>query len=927
MEETFDENSIFDGSFIANAISGQDLADGGLVEDENQSTEVQPLNFSPPRPNIEEYVFSPVVQRTAEFDEEQGYDTDEGPSYDAVNEEGPLIVEEGAISDNEGAVDFLADIATTVGEIEEEQVLLLISDNDINKLKVHALKDELLRRGLNPNGKKAELRTRLKEAIADRIPLLHRRDHPELQGRPTQISGFPLTAKWKILQPLEDIVVEPVNNFMSHAPTVPPEDAAFVPIKHNFAERFEREDFTGTEKIVKTYKNKKIVKNKNGIVYEDRARKSGAPNPEFLKRHTLNARSSPVKFVEAFLPVSKDTYGETNCCFELWCYYTNIKAKWVHFAGTEGYPYPDFEPFSVDEFKQHLALYFVNGLCSSPRLEMKFQPQCVDPICGNDFIFRSFSSNAERRHRHFKAFFTMRDPRQKVPDRNKEPNWKVSLLLHHMNYVNKMAWNLGENISVDEQTIGFQGHHKDKLRITYKAEGDGFQCDALCQEGYTYGFYFRNQPAPKKYLDQGHSPLHARVMFLFDSLKDRYHRCGMDNLYISAKFLAAAYKHDKKVLVAGVCRKGGRGFPEAVLQTEVNGREEQIRARGTVKAAVLEGDNSCPNLVAVSVYDTKPVHFLSMSCKSIQWIEKERSVHVSSLDSSQKMKFLRLNINDTYNKEMGHVDVSDQLRNYYRFDNNMRKRKWWWSIAFWGIGVQLVNAYILYCKVMEASGAPKKDWLSHFDFRKAVALEWISSKEEHVASKRKFMEIAEDEDNSEDDRASGQCHSGIKSINGSGSKGTQDGGLRTSSRKKAKKELWKDSKNQRSVRVSNTSLQPSGTLQKRLHRHLLHWPKEATGTRQRCTIHRWASGVEVKNNVMRCSDCEVHLCVNCYALFHMVPNLVDKKDELRELFQKEQQEKTNNAIATTPDKKCTFEIKKIIVEMVKEASTCPPVKF
>ena len=96
----------------------------------------------------------------------------------------------------------------------------------------------------------------------------------------------------------------------------------------------------------------------------------------------------------------------------------------LSFAGEKNYPYPDFKPFTVSELKQHLALYVVNGLCPSPRAEMKFQPQSIDPINGNDFIFRSFVSNAERRHRHFKAFFTMQDPRLIVPDRDKEPTGK-----------------------------------------------------------------------------------------------------------------------------------------------------------------------------------------------------------------------------------------------------------------------------------------------------------------------------------------------------------------------------------------------------------------------------------------------------------------------------------------------------------------------
>ena len=43
--------------------------------------------------------------------------------------------------------------------------------------------------------------------------------------------------------------------------------------------------------------------------------------------------------------------------------------------------------------------------------------------------------------------------------------------------VSMSAWRLGRDISGDEQMIGVQGRHADKLCITYKVEGDGFQCD------------------------------------------------------------------------------------------------------------------------------------------------------------------------------------------------------------------------------------------------------------------------------------------------------------------------------------------------------------------------------------------------------------------------------------------------------------------
>ena len=84
-------------------------------------------------------------------------------------------------------------------------------------------------------------------------------------------------------------------------------------------------------------------------------------------------------------------------------------------------------------------------------------------------------------------------------------------MFKHAIYISKQAMYLGQHISVDEQTIGCQGRHPDITRISYKHKGDGFQCDAVCSDGYTYTFYFRNHPAPQVFLDLQMSPLHAHV--------------------------------------------------------------------------------------------------------------------------------------------------------------------------------------------------------------------------------------------------------------------------------------------------------------------------------------------------------------------------------------------------------------------------------
>ena len=129
----------------------------------------------------------------------------------------------------------------------------------------------------------------------------------------------------------------------------------------------------------------------------------------------------------------------------------------------------------------------------------------------------------------WKRFFCFQNPALLSPPREKDPNWKLREFLLHILAGSVAAWSYGMAISIDKQTIGFQRQHGDKLCITYKREGDGFQCDALCNDGYIYSFYFRKEPPPAKYTEKGFSPLHVHDVIV--SLKYDYHRCRMDNLY------------------------------------------------------------------------------------------------------------------------------------------------------------------------------------------------------------------------------------------------------------------------------------------------------------------------------------------------------------------------------------------------------------
>ncbi len=304
------------------------------------------------------------------------------------------------------------------------------------------------------------------------------------------------------------------------------------------------------------------------------------------------------------------------------------------------------------------------------------------------------------------------------------------------------AFELGEWISIDDQTIGFKGMHADKIRISYKKEGNGFQCDALCCDGYTYSFFMHNMPAPKKYLDKGLSPLHAHCIFLINQLKDKHHVCGMDNLYTSARFFREAYASKNKVLCHGVARKSGRGLPKSVIQKEVKNKKLQEKERGTTKAAVLTGEPKAPELVAFSVYETKLVHFLSMACTGLKWIEKRKKVYDRESSQNVSMSFLRCEVTDNYNNGMNSIDVADQLRGTYRLDHWMRKHKWWWSVWMWGVEVLLVNAYVLYRTAhLYIWKTEKKKILEQYAFREVIVIAWMgcNSKDadKHLTNKRK----------------------------------------------------------------------------------------------------------------------------------------------------------------------------------------------
>ena len=180
-----------------------------------------------------------------------------------------------------------------------------------------------------------------------------------------------------------------------------------------------------------------------------------------------------------------------------------------------------------------------------------------------------------------------------------------------------------------------------KLRVSYKREGDGFQCDALCDEGYTFSFFFRHGDTPtlgKEYDHLQLSDTAKRVVWLAERLPNVWTRVYMDSLFNSQKRFSALYI--AKCLGHGVCRPTGRGIPDGIKQPiELNAKKAEA-LKGTTTAARLVNSKDSPNLLAVCVYDNKPVHVLLMVSESVEWIIKKRQVYHREMNLRRAMGYL-----------------------------------------------------------------------------------------------------------------------------------------------------------------------------------------------------------------------------------------------------------------------------------------------
>ena len=234
--------------------------------------------------------------------------------------------------------------------------------------------------------------------------------------------------------------------------------------------------------------------------------------------------------------------------------------------------------------------------------------------------------------------------------------------------------------------------------------------------------------------------------------------------------------------------------------------------------------------------------------------------------------FFRLNIIDNYNRSMGHVDVSDQLRTVYRPDRWMRMQKWWMAIFLFLLGVALTNSYVLYCETCIREG---KAPMSHRQFRQLIAQHLIAIDSSATTTRA----TARDNDTSRDTRE--QQAKDKKQKTTRGAMVLSRGGTTI------------EVASQRNCRLTKNTLESNPAFLKREQNvgdHIMSRTKKANGTRcQLCNMtvtnaheeamKQFKAGAisrkpklkarpRINYAEIHCNKCGIELCIDCWSVWH-----------------------------------------------------------
>ena len=184
--------------------------------------------------------------------------------------------------------------------------------------------------------------------------------------------------------------------------------------------------------------------------------------------------------------------------------------------------------------------------------------------------------------------------------------------------------------------------------------------------------------------------------------------------------------------------------------------------------------------------------------------------------------------------------------------------------------------------MQEDAKVPKKNWLSHYEFRRAIAIAWVSKDEISIKERRRMNQRSSGSDETTPATSAAARRNSSQ---------TKTPAQSTGGRRKRRQPSSGDSnppamKTPKAAPLKDTTItSPNGPYCRRLDKFVDHFPEIREGVnRPKCALHRWAADMEEKKNVYACTHCRINLCVPCFKVFHTEMDLIAAKTKLRYSF-------------------------------------------
>ena len=354
-----------------------------------------------------------------------------------------------------------------------------------------------------------------------------------------------------------------------------------------------------------------------------------------------------------------------------------------------------------NEMKKFLGMTILMGLVEKPRLELYWSTDGIDET--------PFFPQCMPRDRFLNllSFMHVADNETALQRGNPDfdPIYKIRPIYDVLSLRFRTVYTPEQNICIDEAMAPWKGRLRFRQYIPSKPDKWGIKLYPICESSsgyicdfdvYTGADYVPNPDADPFENHEGHTYHVVMGLLRRAGFLDKGYSVYMDNYYASPTLFDTLFAQN--TIAVGTVRANRKEMPKAIKNTKLKKGEVIFRQRD--------------NLLALKWFDKRDVFILSTKHLPTMSIANDLNRDGDPIVKPTSVL--------DYNKNMGGVDLFDQICKYYTFSR--KTLKWWVKLFFHFINLAITNSYILYKK---NHNGPKP--LSQYMFRKELARELINS--------------------------------------------------------------------------------------------------------------------------------------------------------------------------------------------------------